>query len=43
MASSMGRCSVVGKAPAQFLQTATSMTHFYNPPLFTPDKVPLPR
>ena len=35
--------SFVGKAPAQFLQTATPMAHFYNPPIFTPDKVPLPR
>ena len=33
----------VGRTPAQFLQTATPMAHFYNPPLFAPDKVPLPR
>lgn len=32
-----------GQAPVHFLQTTTRVAHFYNPPLFTPDKVPLPR
>ena len=32
----------VGQAPTGFLQT-TRAAHFYNPPLFSPDKVPLPR
>ncbi len=35
--------SFVGHAPARFLQTATPTAHFYNPPIFAPDKVPLPR
>ena len=33
----------VGDSPAAFLQTTTRVAHFYNPPIFAPDKVPLPR
>ena len=33
----------VGDSPAAYLQSAARLAHFYNPPIFTPDKVPLPR
>jgi len=33
----------VGDSPAAFLQHTTRVAHFYNPPIFAPDKVPLPR
>lgn len=33
----------VGEPPLRFLQGMAPMAHFYNPPLFSPDKVPLPR
>ncbi|GAB2884906.1 hypothetical protein GCM10027046_11800 [Uliginosibacterium flavum] len=33
----------VGKSPTLFLQAAASMAHFYNPSIFSPDKVPFPR
>ena len=33
----------VGDSPEAFLQTARRVTHFYNQPIFAPDKVPLPR
>ena len=33
----------VGDSPAAYLQTTTRVAHFYNQPIFAPDKVPLPR
>lgn len=33
----------VGETPAAFMTTTARVAHFYNPPLFAPDKVPLPR
>lgn len=33
----------VGDSPAAFLQSTARVAHFYNPPIFAPDKVPLPR
>ena len=33
----------VGDSPAAFLQATARVAHFYNPPIFAPDKVPLPR
>ena len=33
----------VKDSPVAFLKRTATMAHFYNPPLFTPDKVPLPR
>lgn len=35
--------SFVGVSPLRFFTDATSKAHFYNPPLFSPDTVPLPR
>ena len=35
--------SLVGKTPSAFLNSAASEAHFYNPPIFAPDKVPIPR
>ena len=34
--------SLVGDSPAAFLKSAARAAHFYNPPLFSPDRVPLP-
>lgn len=33
----------VGTSPLAFLKCASTVAHFYNPPIFTPDTVPLPR
>ena len=33
----------VGDSPAAFLQATARVAHFYNQPIFAPDKVPLPR
>ena len=35
--------SFVGESPQSYLRQARSSSHFYNQPLFAPDKVPLPR
>lgn len=35
--------SFVGESPQSYLESARSSSHFYNQPLFSPDKVPLPR
>jgi AraC-like DNA-binding protein len=35
--------SFVGESPATFLQTTRRVAHFYNPPIFAPDKVPSAR
>lgn len=35
--------SFVGVSPLRFLTHSADRPHFYNPPLFSPDKVPLPR
>jgi AraC-like DNA-binding protein len=35
--------SFVGQSPRLFLTDTQRMAHFYNTPIFTPDKVPLPR
>jgi len=35
--------SFVSDSPVAFLKHTATMAHFYNPPLFAPDKVPLPR
>ena len=32
----------VGDSPAAYLQRAARLAHFYNPPIFAPDKLPLP-
>ena len=34
--------SLVGDSPASFLRSTARVAHFYNPPLFAPDRVPLP-
>lgn len=35
--------TMVGDTPAGFLETRMRAAHFYNPSIFTPDTVPLPR